>query len=206
MINERLGLENFLDPKKRMDARLESEISALGKKRVVLVILNSLEYADIGQNLLPFFEKQGQAGIFVSVNKPAVNIIAGSPAKAFAQKSVEFVDCVSRISGTRESESPKIHYLESPQQLVELSELLTQMVASGEARFLVLDSLSTLLIYNKPESIEKFVHTLSTRVRAQNVLGIFLIVKTEQNRDAVRVLSQFCDAVIEIGEKKFESK
>jgi len=128
-----------------------------------------------------------------------VDLICKLPPTPFVQNKIEFVDCISQMSGAPELEGPHYNYLESPQQLVELSVLLNKLFQKIEGnKFLVVDSLSTLLIYNKPEAITKFVHSIANKIRTEKVLGVLLIIKTEDNMDVIKILSQFSDSVIEV--------
>jgi len=72
---------------------------------------------------------------------------------------------------------------------------------NSKEQFVVLDSLSTLLLYNKADSVEKFVHTLAGKIRQKKAMGLFLMVRLKENEDIIRLLSQFCDHTIEIEDK-----
>jgi hypothetical protein len=63
------------------------------------------------------------------------------------------------------------------------------------------DSLSTLLIYNKPDAVVKLVHSIANKVRVENVQGVFLMIKTEENLDIIKIISQFADTVIEVRDR-----
>ena len=61
-------------------------------------------------------------------------------------------------------------------------------------KFVLLDSISTLLIYNEPETISKFVHFLTVKMRVLN-LSVILIGLNE-NQGFLAELSQYCDKTI----------
>ncbi len=195
-------LESYLDPNKRVQMKLEQSLSGVAKKGVVLVIIDAIEYSDANTGLIRFFEKSGTPGVFVSVNKPLVDLLHKLPQTEYIQTKVEFVDCISQMSGTPEMEGPHFHYLESPQQLVELSMIIQRLLGQQTGpRFLVMDSLSTLLIYNKAEAIEKFVHSIANKIRSDQVMGILMMIRTEENIDVIKILSQFSDSVVEVRDR-----
>ena len=195
-------LESYLDSNKRIQYKLTDSLKDLGSEGVVLVIIDAVEYASTNMGLIGFFEKRVMPGVFVSVNKPLVDLLVKLPHTEFVNTQVEFVDCISQMSGAKEIESERAHYLESPQQLVELSMMIHKLVQQIEGKkFLIVDSLSTLLIYNKAEAIEKFVHSISNKIRSEHVFGVLLMIKTDENRDVIKILSQFSDSVVEVHDK-----
>jgi hypothetical protein len=58
------------------------------------------------------------------------------------------------------------------------------------------DSISTLLVYNSPQSVEKFCHTVIAKNRSENVIGVFLLIESEEHRSVVDTLAQFVDNVV----------
>jgi archaellum biogenesis ATPase FlaH len=73
-------------------------------------------------------------------------------------------------------------------------------------RVAVFDSVSTLLLYNKAESVERFVHNLAGKIRNLQTIAILLMVHLEEEKDTIRVISQFCDKTIEISESESKSE
>lgn len=195
-------LEGFLDSHKRIQFQLEQRLDAENLTGIILAVVDAADFPEANTGLVGYFEKRKMPGVFVSVNKPIATLLAPWPANSFVSQSIDFVDCISQMSGTRELVGPHVHYLESPQQLVELSGKISELLSKKTGkRFLVIDSLSTLLIYNRPESIEKFVHAVTNKIRGMPVFAVLLMIKTAENLDVQRIVSQFCDHVIEVREK-----
>jgi nucleoside 2-deoxyribosyltransferase len=195
-------LEKFLDPNKRIMVMLENRLKTLPDRNVVLAIIDAIEYTDVDSGLVKFFEQRQTGGVFVAVNKPVTGLLEKIGDSKFVRENVEFIDCISSLSGSREVQETHVHYLESPQQLVELSVLVAKLLAQfKDKKFLVVDSLSTLLIYNKPDAVVKLVHSIANKVRVENVQGVFLMIKTEENLDIIKIISQFADTVIEVRDR-----
>ena len=68
----------------------------------------------------------------------------------------------------------------------------------GEKKFLFFDSLSTLLIYNKPITVAKFIHFLSGKMRMWRVKGIIISLEKESDKELLSELSQFCDIRLDL--------
>ncbi|MBU0636364.1 hypothetical protein KKE06_05035 [Candidatus Micrarchaeota archaeon] len=202
-MDKKESLESLLDPEKRVEVKLESALSEIKKPNVVLVVIESDHYSAIQTGLLDFLKKRSDNGVFVSVNKALVNLF-DSPQKVLEDQKTVFVDLVSETAGTEKLSGENVHYLESPKNLLELTMQIEQALEKNpkNQQFLILDSLSTLLLYNKPEPLEKFVHQLVGKIRGLQALGIFLMVRLKENQDTIRVISQFCDHTIEITENE----
>lgn len=192
--------EELLDPEKRVEIKLESALKRITENRIIQVVIKSDHYSAVQTGLLEFLKKKFGKGVFVSANKALVNLF-DSKEQPEKESSIVFVDMISESAGTEKPIGKNLHYLESPQNLMELNELAEKTLSEMSGpKFLLLDSLSTLLLYNKPETVEKFVHTLAGKIRNLDALGIFLTVQLKENEDAIRVISQFCDHTIEIDE------
>ena len=193
--------EKLLNPKKRMGAKLKAILEDTVAPKMVLVVVESENYPAIQNSLLEFLMENHPKSIFVSVNKPLVSLIENAE-KELKEKKMVFVDLVSESAGIQKMQSPNVHYLESPQNLLDLSLLIEREISAvaAEDRFTVIDSLSTLLLYNKAEVVEKFLHNLTGKLRAAQAIGVFLAVRLKENEDTLRGLSQFCDQVAAISE------
>ncbi|MBM4241232.1 MAG: hypothetical protein FJ150_06175 [Euryarchaeota archaeon] len=154
----------------------------------------------------------GEACIIISTNE-AVEKILDDLGNAELQ-NLSIIDCISsRFGATVELPfSDQIRYVESP---VDLSMM---MVATNEFLELysrhkniknvriVLDSLSTLLMYSDLRTIFRFLHVLTTRVKA--VGGVCLIVMEEGAHDEIeeKALQQLTQAIIKMIEGKIQIK
>lgn len=67
-------------------------------------------------------------------------------------------------------------------------------------------SLSTLLSFGDLRTVSRFVHTLVGRIDSVDGLGVFLIDPQSHDDRAVRTLSQFCDARIDVRKKDGETE
>lgn len=199
------SLEQYLDPQKRIQTKLESALKTVQAPKVVLLLIDSEHYNAVQASLLQFLREK--RGVFVSVNKPLGNLLE-TPESVAKLANLVFVDMVSESSGIQPLNASNARYLESPQNLLELAVLaekeLKAMPLNG--RFAVFDSLSTLLLYNKAEAVERFVHNLAGKIRNLQTIAILLMVHLEEHKDTIRVISQFCDQTIEVAENEAKAK
>jgi KaiC/GvpD/RAD55 family RecA-like ATPase len=172
----------------------------LKKSYVLLALIKVKEYSATNIELIKFFVEKKIPGIFVTINKPLEDLAMDIPKDYLESQGIYFIDCISKMSGAAEMSGKNFFCVESPNQLVELSEMLKNVVSKiqSEEKFIVIDSISTLLIYNKPEVVEKFVHSIAGKMRVWKVKGVLIMVESSETKPIAETLGQFCDHVVEI--------
>jgi archaellum biogenesis ATPase FlaH len=109
--------------------------------------------------------------------------------------NIKFIDCVSRAAGISTIHK-NCSYIESPVMLERLIlEILTnyKSIKQDIDKFVVIDSLSALMIYNDPGIIREFVALLMNRARAENIHIISILVEEEMDSNK---LIQLNDKII----------
>ena len=95
--------------------------------------------------------------------------------------NIKFIDCISRVAGISEFYDNCI-YIESPTMLeIAGLEIMNtfQGVEDEVDKYIVIDSLSALMIYNDSEIIREFVSLLMSRARSQNIHIISILIEEE---------------------------
>lgn len=120
---------------------------------------------------------------------------------------VGIVDCVSKQQGMRNAQqSPNVKYASSPVDMtgigIELSEFLQEFYQDRNVRRnrILLDSLSTLLMYSNLQTVFRFLHVFTGRIQSADALGVFLIDSTAHDEQTMSTLKQLFDAEIRIRE------
>lgn len=187
-------LSDLLRPGKEFENALTSTITTLAMGTTNLLILKLKDYSIAPRALLSYFTAQKMPGVYVSINKPYADIVktlATPPAQ------VQFVDAITALTGRGTEDNQTVTFIDSPLALVELNLAISDRLKGlvSNQKFLILDSISTLLVYNSPQAVEKFCHTVIAKNRNENVVGIFLMIESEDHRDVVETLAQFVDNV-----------
>ncbi|MEK6902435.1 MAG: hypothetical protein AABX02_02500 [archaeon] len=191
-------LQELLRPGKEFESKLTAAIKALPLGTTHLLLVRVADYATAGHTILRHFSAQKMPGVYVTINKPYLDLVKGL---VNPPENVQYVDAITALTGRDMPETPRITYLDSPLSLVELNLAIAEKLRgiASNAKFLVMDSISTLLVYNAAQAVEKFCHTVIAKNRTENIMGLFLMVESEENQAVVDTLSQFVDGVIRIG-------
>lgn len=192
----------LLKPAAKMDRKVEGALANVGPADVVLVTVASDSYSVAQDSLLRHFvQEQGMGGVYIAVNKPFAAIRKGMERQGLDDKKVRFIDMVSKMSGCSQPKAKNCEYLEAPTNLTELMLVLENSVdeIKQPKKFLIVDSVATLLVYNDVEAVEKLIHAMVGKVGEWKVIAVLLMVLSEDTKGVVQVLGQFCKRVVNIG-------
>jgi archaellum biogenesis ATPase FlaH len=131
---------------------------------------------------------------FVTVSK-TYDFLAKIFKESTDHANIKFIDCISRSAGITEMYNNCI-YIESPVMLEKLIlEILNNFkgVRREVEKFIVIDSLSALMIYNDPEIIREFISLVMNRCRSENIHVISVLVEEEMDTNK---LIQLNDKII----------
>ncbi len=167
---------------------------------VALVLVNPARYQEASMAIVKnFTNKRGMPGVYLSVNKPVSVLNEAFKKAGIRNELIIFIDAITNIESNM-IEEENCYYLESPEHLSDISIAISQAIEAidHKEKFIFIDSLSTLLIYNNPDTIVKFIHFLIGKMRAWNVTGIIMSLKKRGESGIVAEVSQFCDMTIEL--------
>jgi archaellum biogenesis ATPase FlaH len=99
------------------------------------------------------------------------------------QTNIKFIDCISRAAGISDVATNCI-YVESP---VMLEKIILETLNNFKGmkrdldKYIVIDSLSALMIYNDPEIIREFMSLVMNKSRSENIHVVSILVEEEMD-------------------------
>jgi KaiC/GvpD/RAD55 family RecA-like ATPase len=121
------------------------------------------------------------------------------------QRRLIVIDCVTEFTRTDEeqedySERQKdVYYVSSPSDLSEISLKVSEALATGTAkgeRWMVLDSITTLSLYNTTGGFLRFMQFLFRKLRLLNFDGTMIVVRDTPSDSMIQALKQYCSKII----------
>lgn len=179
--------------------------------KVVLFIVEAKDYQKAGMEIVKTIIMLNKfSGIYITTGRPHAVIAELMKKAGIDTTRVFFIDCVTRMylapkgivlgkPGMEMTES--CLYLTSPSNLTELGVALSQALAeikSPQNKFIFVDSLSMLLLYNDESTVIKFIHFLTTRVKLFGLIGIIMVMEKIVREDLFTALHELCDAIVEV--------
>ena len=131
----------------------------------------------------------GTPGVYVSLNKPQKNIEGILKKNKIDSNKLFFIDCVVN----EKARDDVLHI--SPDELYLLSSAINSFIKQidGE-KFLIIDGLSTLLIYNNDNNVAKFVKEVTEYASRQDVSVMAFSPKTK-GEELLNKIFNFFDEV-----------
>lgn len=186
----------------RGDRELEREIRKLEPNSFVLFIIKSEKYHKVNLQILKMIIKTRKfSGIYITVNKPYPSLIRYLKKGGVPTEKIFFIDCISKTVGGEIKLTEDCLFIPSPTRLTDLGIALSQALEAmkiGKNKFLFLDSLSTLLIYNDFKTVAQFVHYLASRLRLFGLVGILMTIEKQIDEKMLYLLIEICDKIIEV--------
>lgn len=139
-------------------------------------------------------------GICITLNKPASNLKDALERKGFSTENLYFIDAVSNLAGIQKN-IKNCSFVNSPADLTGIGIALDNIVAKigQEAeKFLILDSLPTLSIYHKEDTVLQFLNFLINRMRALRIKGFIFNIEENVSKKINNELDEFCDKTIRL--------
>ncbi|MBI5871528.1 hypothetical protein HZB88_00385 [archaeon] len=171
---------------------LEKKISELPENFTALLLVNAEEYSDVVLGVIEnFIVEKKLSGIYLTSNKQSSILLKmfQKKFKNFDDKKIFFLDCV-----TKELKKQGIERAVecTPQNLIDLNISINQALEVLETgSFFILDSISTLAIYNDERVLKKFVKTVVEKCYARKVNGIFLCNNTKNMKEVIEDTAPF---------------
>lgn len=188
-----------------MDTKLFNTIKKkIGPKdnNLILMLVNTRNYNDVIISLLKHFVMDKRIpSVYVNLNKPYNTIIDSLEGEKINTKAIIFIDCVTTI--TKESKrAENCLFLGPHQNLTDISIAISEAINAipYPNKLLLLDSLNTLLIYNDPSVVQRFVRFVIGKIRKWNIGGVLMVLKEKSNDALIKELSQATDLVIDMEE------
>jgi hypothetical protein len=144
--------------------------------------------------------------IFKSLIANSKNFCCISFSKPYTTLMAEFKSCgidtafIIDTLTTSVHQPPKVAdciFIQSPSSLTDISVAVSKVMAEKPQVNLVLDSLSSLLLYENQYTLIKFLHNLINKVRLANSKLVVLVLRKDAECKLLKDLEMFVDSVID---------
>ena len=162
------------------------------------IILYSIMYNGAARN--------DNAVITVTTRESATHILEWFKENKLALplSRIGIVDCVTKTLGGAAVENENIKIASSPVDLtgigVKISQFFEEYFMKKNIRKtqLHINSLSTILMYSNIQTVFRFLHVFTGRIKAAGALGIYVIESGMHEEQSIATLKQLFDGMIEI--------
>jgi hypothetical protein len=175
---------------------LSKDLEVLGEQYSAMVLSPADKLQEHVNDVMQYLTKSKAAGVYVSLNKPEPKIKGILQENNVDTSKVFFVDCIASKQGKTEITQDVLH-IDDPTDLKLLDDSVKSYLEAipGE-KYLVIDALSTLLIYNNRENVAKFVKSVTEHAVEYKTKVVMLSPKTG-DKELLTYIFNFYDKVLE---------
>jgi KaiC/GvpD/RAD55 family RecA-like ATPase len=182
-------------------ALLNDHFSRLNRGWVVLLQIPMEKAMDVNIESIKSLQELGYEGVYITLSKDYIEL-----SKLFREKAVDmgrlaFIDGVSQMYGIGAIDSPNVKYISGPISLDGIVAAITDIIPEmkSDRKFVFLDSITTVLLYNSLERTLQFSGFLTTSLKRLQVAGVVTSVsKGFANDNLIKELTKMSDEVIKL--------
>lgn len=147
--------------------------------------------------------RRGEGTVSVSTRDSAARVRERFTPLADGSAELAVVDAVTQHIG-RSTDAEMTKYAASPRDMSDIGVKFSEFIQSfytdqqREHNRVMVDSLTTLLLYANLQTVFRFLHVFTSRVESVDGLGLYTIESTAHDEETLSTLGQLFDATIDI--------
>ncbi|MFC7076031.1 RAD55 family ATPase [Haloarcula halophila] len=148
--------------------------------------------------------EDGDGGILLTTRDGADRILPVYEQLADPTAPVTVIDAVTKHVAQSVEETERISYAASPTEMTEMGIKFSEIVESYDEQpgidrtRVVVDSLTTLLLYANLQTVFRFMHVFTSRVENADAVGVYTIESTAHGCETMNTLTQLFDGVVRV--------
>lgn len=187
--------------KKNLVEILDEQLCKLPEGGIVAINVEAKYTLTLEVVLLELFvNRKGFKGLYLCIDRPYTYMNDLLTAKKIDTEQVRFIDANTHLSIKKE-DTEHVRFVKGPFDLTAIMHAINTESSRFEdtsKSFLLLDNIATLLLYNPADSVGKFVHMLTSKLRTTGITGLFIILENQMDKKLVDVIENFCDGRIDV--------
>jgi hypothetical protein len=185
-----------------IDGLKERIANAVSSNQSIGMIIPSNNYSDLICSLFEFMNsKPDSLWVYLAITKP-FNSITDDYSELINNQNIFFIDCISHAAGIS-GDKPNCIYIESPSQLERiLLEIMNTFKNNDDKKnkYLIIDSISSLIIYNDIPIVTEFFTHLINRSRLSDITTLTLALEEEMDDNIRKILYLKSNKIIKLKE------
>ncbi len=179
------------------EKKLAEELEEMGEGGIALLEASADKTQETGLAAIKHLTSKGQAAIILSASRPHANLMALYKKSGIDAQKIIVIDCVSKSQTPNPPKADNAAYLDNLSDLTAMSISLQKFLDSTKGKkFVYIDSITTLLVYNNAKDLARFVHYILTKLRIIGAGGILVAIEGETDKEVRAEIAQLCDKVI----------
>jgi len=173
---------------------LKKELKKLSDADMVLLDTDAKTAFDTVMLTVKSLTAKKYFGIIITANRPYNTLIEAYNKAGIDINKLFFVDCVTK----QETPGKNVLFIGNTTALTNIAICIDECLQLSTKRFVLIDSITTMLLHNDAGILARFSHNLLTKLRMTKAIGILVTVDKNINKELYAELAQLCDIVIQI--------
>lgn len=166
----------------------------LSKNQTILLLMPNEKYNQVMLDVAKQLSKKNVC--YVTLNKTYASLT-----ELFKKKTnldnIVFIDTISKTFKETPDQTKNVYFASSPGALTEIS-LTVSKFLKHEFDYIIFDSITTLMIYQKKAMITRFITGLANKIRASNTKAVFYALKIPEQESTIKEISMSVDKVVDV--------
>lgn len=167
----------------------------LSDDHIALLLVSASDYDDSFLHVMRQLSKKSVC--YVTLSKTFESMKDLFEKKKISTEKIVFIDAISKTFRKMPDQTNGCYFVSSPNSLTELEIAVLKVLRHG-FEYLVFDSLSALLVYQKNAPVVKLVYALTSNARKNNARALFYAVKSPEHAQMVAEVGTIVDKVIDL--------
>ena len=190
-------IKDILSKQGKIRIKIEDAFGKLERPFTVLTLVDSNEYTQMQNEILRKFQEQNV--IYITISNSYTKILSQLEKEKISSEKISFIDMISVDRGIETAQEENVSLIESPTGLTELVEQLEKnLKKTGKNTIVILDSISTMTVYNDTGTAEKVIHTMIGKINTNNASAILMSSDSKETEKITKTIGQFVDKTIVI--------
>ena len=190
-------IKDLLSKEGKIKIKINATFGQLEMPFTALALVDSNEYTQMQNEILRKFKEQKV--IYITISNSYKKILAQLKKEKISNKKIHFIDMISVDRGIETKAEENVSLIESPAGLTELVEQVDKSLKNtGKNTIVILDSISTMTVYNDTSTAEKVIHTIIGKINTNNASAILMSSDSKGTEKITKIIGQFVDKTIVI--------
>lgn len=178
---------------------IAKELNNLDEGTIVLIETTTEKILEVNLAVVKWLSGKKYTQIILSTSRPCHNLISLYKKNNIDISKIIILCALCQEKDKNKPENRNVIHLSSSSSLTEISLSLSKgMESIKDKKIIFIDSINTLLIHNKPDTLVKFIHSVLTKMRINEVSGLLISLETETNHEVRAEIAQLCDKVMKV--------
>jgi hypothetical protein len=177
----------------------------LDRDKIYLCLSSAERLRENASSIIRGLLSRGYVVIIVTTNQPYSILKKAYEKDGIDLSKVRFIDAITRYAiGEVPSGVTGARFTSSPSDLTQLGIAISDSLKDlgGKKAAILLDSVSTMLIYLPSANLSKFIHFVSSKLKILDMAGIFLAVENGLDPILLSQLTTFVDRVVNMDKEQ----